>query len=628
MAYPLDTGEYFLDCDSSDYALGGVLSQVQGGEEKVIAYGSKMLNKAERNYCVTDKEHLSLRYFIEYYRQYFLGRRFTVRTDHRALSFLFSFKEPRGRLARYLEILSAYDFTVVYRKGTGHGNADGMSRCVTPWKCQCNEVDTTESLKCWPCKKCEKRAVDMKCSLLMGCLDKGKEVRYQPKNGGEAQNGVDQMTCVTESVGPNNSGRNGELGKLTFESGTPCVDGHVNVESGFELNTMPQIQSRENCDDSKGLVSLRSGSSTVEKSVDLPNEDCNIVSSETETYVQAKEKVRATETRSKNTQGEGQTGRNSESSTVLPDKVILSNYTDTDLSMKQKEDPDIKFVYESILKGCKRPDSSDTVTKSPAARNYWIIWDSLKMSNGLLYKESLQKNGESKYFQLLVPRSLKKEVLGEVHNGVMGGHFGCRKTYEKVKIKYYWYEMKNDVNSWVLSCEQCASDKTPHKRPKAPLGSLGVGATLATLSTDVLGPLPVTPRNNRYILVVTDHFTKWVEIFAVPDQTAVTTANVILNEVITRYGSPQSIHSDLGSNYESQIFKELCKLMEIRKTRTSVRNPKGNGQVEKFNRTLVRMIKAYLKGEQENWDLNLGCPAAAFRATPSASTKFTPNMLM
>ena len=197
-------------------------------------------------------------------------------------------------------------------------------------------------------------------------------------------------------------------------------------------------------------------------------------------------------------------------------------------------------------------------------------------------------------------------MLGEVHNGVMGGHFGCRKTYEKVKIKYYWYEMKNDVNSWVLACDQCASDKTPHKRPKAPLGSLGVGATLATLSTDVLGPIPVTPRNNRYILVVTDHFTKWVEIFAVPDRTAVTTANVILNEVIASYGSPQSIHSDLGSNYESQIFKELCKLMELRKTRIFVRNPKGNGQVEKCNRTLVRMIKAYLKEEQENWDLNLG----------------------
>ena len=63
-----------------------------------------------------------------------------VRTHHRALSFLFSFKEPRSRLAWYLEILSAYDFTVIYRKGTGHGNADCMSHCVTPWECQCNEV--------------------------------------------------------------------------------------------------------------------------------------------------------------------------------------------------------------------------------------------------------------------------------------------------------------------------------------------------------------------------------------------------------------------------------------------------------------------------------------------------------
>ena len=75
-----------------------------------------------------------------------------------------------------------------------------------------------------------------------------------------------------------------------------------------------------------------------------------------------------------------------------------------------------------------------------------------------------------------------------------GGHFGCRKTYEKVKQKYYWYEMKDDVNNWVLQCDVCAADKVPQKKPKAPLGSLGVGATLATLSTDLVGPFPITPR--------------------------------------------------------------------------------------------------------------------------------------
>ena len=123
-------------------------------------------------------------------------------------------------------------------------------------------------------------------------------------------------------------------------------------------------------------------------------------------------------------------------------------------------------------------------------------------------------------------------------------------------------------------------------------------------------------------LVLTDNFTKWVEIFAIPDQTAATTASVIPNEVIARYRAPLSIHSDRGSNYESQIFQELCRLMEIKKTCTSVRNPKGNGQAEKL------MIKAYLKGEQEDWDLNLGCLAAAYRATPHTSTGLSPNMMM
>ena len=148
------------------------------------------------------------------------------------------------------------------------------------------------------------------------------------------------------------------------------------------------------------------------------------------------------------------------------------------------------------------------------------------------------------------------------------------------------------------------------------------------LATDILGPLPLTPRGNRYILVVSDYFTKWVEIFPVPDQTAVTCAEIILNEVISRFGCPFELHSDQGRNYESQIFAELCRLLEVRKTRTSPGNPKCNGQVERFNRTLIRMIKAYLRGEQTNWDKWLGCLAAAYRATPHESTGLTPNLLM
>ena len=341
------------------------------------------------------------------------------------------------------------------------------------------------------------------------------------------------------------------------------------VGSGDDRN-IPQeteeVRPRAKSGDSQGLVSLRAGTKTVETNWNTPNRAYDDREKNgTENNVQSEEKVRAVETRSKGKQGEGQlqdstggqAGRNSEGSAILPVRVILSNYTDNDLALRQKEDPDIEFIYESMLRGRKRPTSSDTVTKSPTARHYWVIWDSLNMCDGLIFKECLQKNGQSKYYQLLVPRSLKKEVLNEVYSGKMGGHFGCCKTYEKVKLKYYWYEMKDNVINWVLSCDVCASNKTPFKKPKSPLGSLGVGATLATLSIDMVGPFPVTSRNNRYILVVTDHFTKWVEIFAVPDQSATTTTNVILNEVIARYGSPLSIHNDLGTNYESHISRAL-----------------------------------------------------------------------
>ena len=97
------------------------------------------------------------------------------------------------------------------------------------------------------------------------------------------------------------------------------------------------------------------------------------------------------------------------------------------------------------------------------------------------------------------------------------------------------------------------------------------------LATDYLGPLPMTPRGNRYILLLTDHFSKYVEVIPVPNMTAEVCAARILNEYISRWGCPLAIHSDQGRTYESQIFKELCRMLEIRKTRTSVRNPKPKG---------------------------------------------------
>ena len=210
----------------------------------------------------------------------------------------------------------------------------------------------------------------------------------------------------------------------------------------------------------------------------------------------------------------------------------------------------------------------------------------------------------------------------------MSGHLGKNKTKEKVAQRFYLFEMRKDIRIWVSQCDICSANKPPQKSFRAPLGEMPVGAPLDRLAIDILGPLPLTPRNNRYILVVTDYFTKWVEVFPVPNQTAVTCAHIILNEVICRYGCPLALHSDQGRNFNGEIFQELCETLEIKKTRTSPRNPKCNGQVERFNRSLISMIKSYLQGEQTDWDIHLGCLAGAYRASPNESTGLTPNLLM
>ena len=93
-------------------------------------------------------------------------------------------------------------------------------------------------------------------------------------------------------------------------------------------------------------------------------------------------------------------------------------------------------------------------------------------------------------------------------------------------------------------------------------------------------------------------------------------------------GSPLSIHSNQGEAFESRLIRELCELLEIKKTRTSARNPRGNGQVERFNRSLLKMIRCYLADEQDEWDSHLEALAGAYRATPHEATKLTRNMVM
>ena len=141
--------------------IGAILSQIQSDRERVIAYASRGMNRAEKNYYITEQGLLAVVYFIQYFCQYLLGRHLVVRTDHQALVWLFRLKEPNCKIARWLEILAAYDFEIEYRLGKKMAHAEALSRCTTPRDCICSEGDMSEPLKYGPCSKCTRRAIHM-----------------------------------------------------------------------------------------------------------------------------------------------------------------------------------------------------------------------------------------------------------------------------------------------------------------------------------------------------------------------------------------------------------------------------------------------------------------------------------
>ena len=142
-----------------------------------------------------------------------------------------------------------------------------------------------------------------------------------------------------------------------------------------------------------------------------------------------------------------------------------------------------------------------------------------------------------------------------------------------------------------------------------------------------MGLLPMS-YGNKHILVIGDHFTKWYEAIPLPDQTAITTANALVNHWISRFGYPHSLHIDQGRNFESKLFEQLMQLLELDKTRTTPFHAQSNAVIERMNRTLQNMLAKCVNEEQSNWSQQLPYVTMAYRSSVHESTGYTPQFLV
>ena len=133
-------------------------------------------------------------------------------------------------------------------------------------------------------------------------------------------------------------------------------------------------------------------------------------------------------------------------------------------------------------------------------------------------------------------------------------------------------------------------------------------------------------RGNKYIMVVQD-YSKWVELFAIPNKTTVTIAEKLSHEVLTRYGVCDRLHSDQGREFESEVVSMLCESWGINKTRSTPYAPWSCGQVERTNRTIKQMLRQMCDGQHEDWNLHLPYMRMTLNHTVHSSVGVTPFSL-
>ncbi|PAA81732.1 hypothetical protein BOX15_Mlig033284g14 [Macrostomum lignano] len=462
MAFPdfsPGAGEFILDTDaSSRVGLGAVLSQRQAdGREKVIAYGSRMIHAAEKNYCTTRLELLAVVHFVKKYRYYLLGRKFTVRSDHKALQWLASLKDVEGQCARWLESLQNFDFEIIHRPGKEHGNADSLSR------------------------------------------------KYRKHAGHES--------CPS----------------CQFSENVPVVNAVFG--SGLSSKEVQQAQVAE-----KKLAAVRSYALDPGSNPSAPR---------------------------------------------------------------------VMSWEERVL---------------------WAQRQLIRVESDLLY---FQSPGSGCQKKILLPPALLPKVLSELHDGVAGGHLGVRKTQEKVKARYWWPGLSRSVEEYCRSCVHCAKAK-PGRSNRAPLQPICSEGAFQRIMSDIVGPLPKSRGGNRFVLTIQDSFTKWPVAVPLSNQRAPTVARAIFDHWIAHFGCPEFLVTDKGTNFESALMKQLCRLLAVKKCRTSSYHPMADGQAESFNKTLKSMIKCRMSESvgEGDWEDLIHPSLMAYRSSVHRGTGYTPYYML
>ena len=230
--------------------------------------------------------------------------------------------------------------------------------------------------------------------------------------------------------------------------------------------------------------------------------------------------------------------------------------------------------------------------------------------------------------QVVVPKSIRIKVMEIAHDG-SGGHLGVCKTYSKISENFFWPGLKQTIVDFIRTCHTCQLSGKPNQRiPKAPLNPIPVaGEPFEKVLIDCVGPLPKTKKGNQYILTLMCPVTRYPEAFPLKKINAQNIANTLL-KFFTQVGLPKEIQSDRGSNFTSDLFKNVLKELDITQTLSTAYHPESQGALERFHQTIKAMLRKFCNSSISDWDDGLPLMLFAIRESVQESLGYSPFELL
>ncbi|KAK7097274.1 hypothetical protein V1264_004279 [Littorina saxatilis] len=300
---------------------------------------------------------------------------------------------------------------------------------------------------------------------------------------------------------------------------------------------------------------------------------------------------------------------------LLTAKVPQLDINAEKLSKMQKDDKTLHDLFEKVGQG-KSEESSGCVVS-------FVVRDQL------LYRKYYSKVNDEVVWQLVVPERLRESVLITAHDGLFGGHLGANSTFKRVSAFFFWPGYRQSIKDYCRSCDICQKTFPKGRVPSAPLQPLPViEVPFSRVCIDLIGPIkPVSARGHQYALVLVDVATRYPEAVPLKSTTTEAVAEALLG-IFTRTGLPDEVLSDLGTQFTSDVMREVMRLISVSQLHTTPYHPQTNGLCERFNGTLKSMVKKLMADRPKDWDRYLPFALFAYREIPQESTGYSPFELL